>query len=73
MSAPRVEVGGVGVVVFGVCRAVEVEDKLVGREVHAAVATLDALGTRAVVASRLEEALASPAALVDYLNNNNRI
>ena len=68
VAAPRVEVGGVRVVVLGVGRAVEVEDELVGREVDAAVAALDALGPRAVVAGRLEVAVAAPAALVVHLH-----
>ena len=70
VAAPRVEVGGVRVVVLGVRRAVEVEDELVGREVDAAVAALDALGPRAVVACRLEEAVATPATLVVHLQRD---
>lgn len=50
VSAPRVKVGRVRVVVLGLRRAVEVKDKFVWREVHIAVGAFDALGPRAVVA-----------------------
>ena len=64
MTAPRVEVGCVRLRVLGVGRAVGVEDELVGREVHVAVAAFDALGARAVVARGDEAAATAPGALV---------
>lgn len=64
VSSPGVEVGGIRMVVLGLRRAVEVEDELVGGEVHAAEAALDALGAGAVVAGRLEISMTTPSALV---------
>lgn len=49
MASPGVEVGSIGMTVFAVRRPVEVEDEFVGREVHVAVRTLDALRPGTVV------------------------
>jgi hypothetical protein len=43
------------------------EDELVGREIHTAVAALDALSTRAVVTGRDEAAPRAPCALVHHV------
>ena len=44
VAPPRVEVGGVRMVVSPIAGAVEVEDELVGREEHAARGALDTFG-----------------------------
>lgn len=67
MAPPRVEVGRVRLRVFGLRRAVRVEDELVGREVHAAVHALDALGAGAVVPGGDEVAPTAPGALVRHV------
>lgn len=65
MAPPGVEVGCVRLHVL-VMRAqpVRMEDELVRREEQAAVRTLDAFGTRRVVARRRERSRATPGTLV---------
>ena len=67
MAAPRVEVSGVWVRVFGFRCAVKVENEFIGGEEHVAVGALDALGPRAVVSRGHEAALAAPATVVHHV------
>lgn len=65
MSPPRVEIGCVGLYVFGrgSC-AVGMEDEFVGGEEEATEGALDALGSRRVVTRRQEGAATPPSTLV---------
>ena len=62
MSSPRVEIGGIWVVVLCVCRSVEVKDEFVWGEEDVAEVTLNAFRSRTVVTGRYELPETSPAA-----------
>lgn len=65
MSPPRVEIGSVGLHVFGGrSSAVGMEDEFVGGEEETTEGALDALGSRRVVARRQESAATPPSTLV---------
>lgn len=71
VTAPGVEVGGIGVAVFAaIFELVAVKDELVGREIGLAEGAANALRAGAVVAARQEAAAAAPAAAVIDLKKN---